>query len=147
MQTMYDPGDIEGIYPIYESLLPQLEDLKAGDAFMLEPTDFKRRISTLDPSKLSLSEKLTLIKRFLLSMSFKDCSIMISLADGDFQAKLPHKTARTKRKLNDDLRFKYKVTLLDVDPKPVDKMKHYFELDRQIAENFRQKQFEKTCRA
>ncbi|PWN45791.1 hypothetical protein IE81DRAFT_319623 [Ceraceosorus guamensis] len=66
-------------------------------------------------SRLSLREA---VLAYLLSASFKDCSLMLRLESQDTQI------------------VQGAIKLIDLDPKPFGKLPHYQALDREIVENF-----------
>ena len=143
-QMRFDALDIEGIYSIYQDLLSESEDLLSGDQFLLNEDDIVMTENLVDdPKTLSVSQRLSLIRRYLLSMSFKDCSIMISLSglnenmdhDDSPQGHIPAAGNETK----------FKITLLDLDAKKIQKLDHYFQLDKEIVENFRAMKVQKFC--
>jgi inositol-pentakisphosphate 2-kinase len=73
-------------------------------------------------------DKLTAIRNFLLSMSLRDCSIMVLLTKADAHAQSSfmynHQT------------FKTQIKVIDTDPKHHSKIPYYYDLDQSILNHF-----------
>ena len=75
--------------------------------------------------------------KYLISNTFKDCSIMIAIAkvkdNGNFSKKNELNDDRRECLIEKDgQRYVYKVTLVDFDPKPIGKIKRYTQLHDSI---------------
>eukprot|EP00959_Pyramimonas_sp_CCMP1952_P020925 441307-Pyramimonas_sp.AAC.1 len=90
-----------------------------------------------------------LVQRYMISATPKDCSVMISLrtttakpAETSTNPSLPVEVtdsglAGSKRTIVRDLDgWEYSIAVVDLDPKPIEKMPIYFKKDQQFAESF-----------
>jgi inositol-pentakisphosphate 2-kinase len=106
-QSDFDPLDIEGVVarvpldsPLYNEE-PSIEEYQAVIHDYVSPFF---RFAENDRK---------LIVAYLLSASFKDCSVFLRFTKDHFSVKVA-----------------------DLDVKSIKKMRHYYELDREIAQNF-----------
>lgn len=83
-----------------------------------------RRPATSDVEFLESLTLRQIVLCFLLSATFKDCSLFLSVLEtsGDGNAKRKYET---------------KFHLVDLDPKPIDRLEHYLKLDQEVLEVFR----------
>jgi inositol-pentakisphosphate 2-kinase len=125
LQSSLDPLDIEGLEQAISSELgveisnPDLDASSLGSQPTLE--EWKEFLAIYQTSSTSI-EKLPLrqqILAFLLSATFKDCSIIVRI---------------TKNSETGEMETKVKA--IDLDPKPIKKLPHWFELDKRIVETW-----------
>jgi len=92
-----------------------------------------------------------ILRRFLLSASAKDCSLMLAfkpVSSGEVEA-----AANVSASSNEGLvtvpkdisatgteqHYRYRIGVVDVDPKPISKMQYYFSLDTDIVNHYKKK--------
>lgn len=105
--------DIELVYPIFRRV----------------PADLIKnlRLDRLDEAEDAFPSDLEIVRRFVVSCTARDCSLMITMSTCPRPKTKP--AGRTR-----DGAFAFDLAVVDLDPKPVEKMTHYFETDRKIAE-------------
>ncbi|XP_062227011.1 inositol-pentakisphosphate 2-kinase IPK1-like [Phragmites australis] len=120
-----DDHDIEGAIHLYYNIISQpcLVCKNITDAELL------RKYTLLH--SLSLDKSLKIVRDFLISATAKDCSLMISFrpkesgtTDSEYDSVFLESMKQT---------YDYKAYFVDLDLKPLDKMKHYFKLDQKIV--------------
>jgi len=137
-----DDCDIEGVWPVYQQVLARNETIQPLDD--KEIIEKRPRPSTLPEDKESQHD---LIRRFLLSATAKDCSVMIAMKPaGDLiseetQESPPSKDAPVEveqmdRVLSREKDILYTIAIVDLDPKPIEKMQHWFDVDQEIAKSY-----------
>ncbi|KAI8645260.1 inositol-pentakisphosphate 2-kinase [Parasitella parasitica] len=121
LQADLDELDVENILPLYL----QLDNVQADiDSLIKVMENYKRR-------KLDTNTPITNVQRvleYVLSMTFKDCSIMINV--------VPVKEEAQDNKivtLDNGLIFNYDIKVIDTDLKSLSKIPYWHELDRSIA--------------
>uniref|UniRef100_A0A7S0N8B2 Inositol-pentakisphosphate 2-kinase n=1 Tax=Pyramimonas obovata TaxID=1411642 RepID=A0A7S0N8B2_9CHLO len=141
---MFDDMDIEAAYPVYQQILAR------GDSFP--------KLSSLGamphrepPTELpqTREEQMELVLRYMVSATPKDCSVMISLRtstaepdEASTNPALPIELTGTgpagaRRTIVRDLPgWEYSIAVVDLDPKPIEKMPIYFKKDQEFAESF-----------
>jgi inositol-pentakisphosphate 2-kinase len=137
LQRSLDVLDIEGlsnlwvlshIQPPSESpaLCPPPIGLTAPDPTISEWTNFVDQYlsahNTLDHAHPEISNLRYYLLAYLLSATFKDCSIMLRINPSD-------SNASSDAEINS-------VTLIDLDPKSIDRMTKWEKLDREIVESY-----------
>lgn len=124
LQASLDPLDIEGIS---SELGLNLGNASAPPSPLLSPQPMPDEwvdwlTARADEPRL-LSSRHTLLS-YLLSATFKDCSIFIRLA--------PSSTP------SGDSPFDVSVKAIDLDPKPLDRLPKYYDLDQRIVKTWRE---------
>lgn len=124
-QTVGPLNDIESVYPIYVQLVKE----GLGEIDIHEGFD-----ETYHPKVPPESEKdrIEIVKRFLISCTARDCSIMITLSSCPTPAREPLGRCCS-------LRWNYDVNIVDLDAKPIGKMSYYYKVDRDIARTYMEK--------
>ncbi|KAJ3056634.1 Inositol-pentakisphosphate 2-kinase [Rhizophlyctis rosea] len=123
------------------------------DRHSFEPKGKRRRLdSDTDPfrDEISDAEKLHRVQLFMLSVTLKDLSVIITV-DKDNNSKeeksdqAPHlgKPMGAIRLGNES--FRYKLRVVDIDPKRIDKISHYYQLDQDIIRHFQTLKEDKRC--
>ncbi|KAJ3149934.1 Inositol-pentakisphosphate 2-kinase [Geranomyces variabilis] len=151
-QRGLDPHDIEGVFPLYEAMpetqqtaVPTLEEWRETiDAYCAnanaQPSDAENR------PLFSASTKAT--REYLVSATLKDCSVIITLwlegADQNPPTEPNEGTIPLPDSPDGDL-LRYKIGVLDVDPKRAAKIPAHFTLDRDIVEHYIETGIEKLC--
>ena len=77
------------------------------------------------------------LQKFLVSATFRDCSIMITFKEALTREEKPQ---RMVKDLSTGCNYAYKIKLIDLDPKSSSKIEYYKELNDKILGNFIQKQ-------
>lgn len=143
MQAM-DDCDIEGVWPVYQEIEARGESivpLAEGDTILPREA----------PTELPKDQEgqHDLVRRFLLSCTAKDCSTMLVLKpsasstpkDLPSSPDQPCSEDHVNRTIVDGVGpFMYSIAVVDLDPKPIEKMKHWFELDQKIADFYTKSQ-------
>lgn len=151
-----DEHDIEGIYPLYQHVLQQLQSegcTTTSDAAPSSPVAAEQQsLDALQPCdayiqqllNLGLSDQMKILRDYLLATTAKDCSVMVVLQaapqaclqhdpkDNDAQlhsAWSPQQIIRSPA-LNTPLWFK--LTIVDLDRKPHAKITAHHRLDQEI---------------
>ncbi|KAJ3287684.1 hypothetical protein HK104_008489 [Borealophlyctis nickersoniae] len=101
----------------------------------IERKSKKPKISESDDHDLSHSMKLQRIFEFMISVTLKDLSIMITFsrdANPPTETTINTVSASGRVKL-DNAGFEYKMRVVDIDPKRVSKIPHYLQQDKDIV--------------
>lgn len=130
---MMDDCDIEGTWPVYEQIAARGETLSP-----LSGPVRPRNLPTCLPT--TKDEQHELVNRFLLSCTGKDCSTMIAMKphldasglEAPSLARLPVELDGP-RTIVAHKGFLFSTAVVDLDPKPIEKMEYYFKEDRKIA--------------
>eukprot|EP00238_Polyblepharides_amylifera_P004247 CAMPEP_0196596892 /NCGR_PEP_ID=MMETSP1081-20130531/88526_1 /TAXON_ID=36882 /ORGANISM="Pyramimonas amylifera, Strain CCMP720" /LENGTH=267 /DNA_ID=CAMNT_0041922091 /DNA_START=156 /DNA_END=959 /DNA_ORIENTATION=+ len=141
---MMDDMDIEAVYPVYKLLL----ESKPGVVNDLEQYAYlNNSLLPREPPQTIPTEtaaQIELIQRFMIATTAKDCSVMITFRETD-QSPSPLRTfidiptsedKNYERVVTDLAGWEYAISIVDLDPKPLDKMQHYFDLDEKIATKY-----------
>eukprot|EP00761_Pharyngomonas_kirbyi_P008104 gb/GECH01008115.1/.p1 GENE.gb/GECH01008115.1/~~gb/GECH01008115.1/.p1 ORF type:complete len:543 (+),score=117.55 gb/GECH01008115.1/:1-1629(+) len=113
------------------SLCNENDCAQSFEAEMEQHTDLK------DPQhllSLPRSSQLRLIRQFLISQTAKDCSIMLTFRRLESQTAI--KKTENATVLVDGITYEYRLRIVDLDPKDVERIPHYHDLDRSIVECF-----------
>jgi len=121
-QTIGPLNDIESVYPIYMDMVKRGEpvgDIHFGYNVKSAPT--------VPP--VSAEDRAEIVKRFLISCTARDCSLMITFSSCRNPTRVPLGQCLAGK-------YNYEITVVDLDAKPIAKMHHYFEVDQEIAKNY-----------
>ncbi|GAN04270.1 inositol-pentakisphosphate 2-kinase isoform X2 [Mucor ambiguus] len=122
LQADLDSLDVENILPLYQQ---QRGSIKTDiDTFADVADNYKKRILHPDTPITDTQRVL----EYVLSMTFKDCSIMINVAPATAEAS-GHKFVT----LDNRLTLQYDVKVIDTDLKKLDKIPYWHELDQGIV--------------
>ncbi|XP_051139833.1 inositol-pentakisphosphate 2-kinase-like [Andrographis paniculata] len=80
-------------------------------------------------------EKLKVVRDYLISATAKDISMMITFRARENKDTAPSRSSVFLESTNQS--FDYKVSFVDLDMKPLEKMEHYYKLDQQIVSHYR----------
>merc|ERR1711871_54258 len=130
---MLDELDVEAVWSVYQELLQR--------RIAIPPISTVGTLAYRDPpSELptTTDAQIELISRFMVAATAKDCSVMITLRQTDTTPDEPSTYPSLPVELGDAPRtvvrdlpgWEYSVTLVDLDPKPVEKIPAYYKLDR-----------------
>jgi inositol-pentakisphosphate 2-kinase len=122
LQQSLDPFDIEGLFSL-DPLPLQPPRVSEWEAFV---TSFRSPHSIFLSSEASPRDH-TL--SYLLSSTFKDCSIVLSF-------RVPHNLVSYYEPL-EGIKFD-RVSLIDLDEKPIEKIMKYKQLDEELVSNFKE---------
>ncbi len=137
---MLDDCDIEGAYACYQAILARGETIRPladlDHALLPRPPPAEL------PAQMTPAAQHETLQRFLLSCTAKDCSTMIVMKPSstsssntpipDMRSTLLSMNA--PRTIVDAHGYKYSIAVVDLDPKPLSKMQHWYEMDKEIAE-------------
>ncbi|KIK98095.1 hypothetical protein PAXRUDRAFT_824280 [Paxillus rubicundulus Ve08.2h10] len=128
LQSALDALDIEGLAKLYAMVHPDADGLNCVDwdpsfeEWQEFATSYDSVYCTLDHSKLFPEHIKTYLMAYLLSASFKDCSVIFRIrrpdASGQPSVDAPHA-----------------ITVIDLDMKRVDRLGKWADLDRRIVEH------------
>ncbi|CAO3599658.1 unnamed protein product [Absidia cylindrospora] len=152
LQQSLDEYDVEGIYPLYQKHGQQpTHDINHWkyivEQFMgresqqnLNGVRKNNDSTTMDDEK----EELQRLYEYLLSMTLKDCSVMICMAKGvrnlQGDTALPNATSTAMVESSGHC-FQYHIKVVDVDMKKWNKIPFWFDLDKRIIQhNLQQEQ-------
>ncbi|XP_078662250.1 inositol-pentakisphosphate 2-kinase-like [Branchiostoma floridae x Branchiostoma belcheri] len=137
-----DVLDIEGIYPLYQRLVAHLDaHPKDWDTWCLKgPYDntqwtvnhnvVKKCIENID----SIESVVALVKAFLVSLTAKDCSVMVAMQrvenSADVTCTLPVVTDAVSNK------YMFNIQVVDTKPKPLHRIQKYFSLNKDIVQAY-----------
>lgn len=124
LQRHLDALDVEGIMPLYEK--HKDEPWPVHDIEL-----WKEVVSDMDlPEKTDRQR----ILEYVLSMTFKDCSLFISVCDSE-------KTVQ----LADGTILPYQIKVIDLDLKKISKIPYWYNLDQRIVKHAIEHQLNKVC--
>jgi len=133
-----DSLDIEAIEFLKRKYFDENYCFRKGDERFKE-LELEIEKQTNEQQKLQYAQ--ALIDNYLLSMTSKDCSILISLFLGEEKQPLPQQFKRISKEF-----ISYRIVMIDLDPKSFDNIQHYFELDSEIVETFKKsKKYQRKC--
>lgn len=146
LQKTLDELDIEGIYKLFLEQRSNLHD-PTLEEWQLIVKEYEQRIKSPDVPHLSMdgAQMRQRIYEFLMSTTLKDCSIIFTFQKSRFsdETKVADGTSlffKEKVKFipfsSDKIYFKYKVNVIDLDPKSVTKIPYYYDLDAMIVNNY-----------
>ncbi|KAI8967025.1 inositol-pentakisphosphate 2-kinase [Mycotypha africana] len=123
LQKKLDSVDIENIIKLYKPGITIGNDIRPWKVAI---ANYINRQSTEN----SVEEKLY---KYVLSMTFKDCSIMINVATTT-QADIEENSEVKYVTIGTGNLYKYDVKLIDIDLKKIEKIPHWYELDKSIVQ-------------
>jgi len=136
--------DIEAIHCLYK-MLKENPSVAANEwdettlrVFGGDTQERERFMGQLKRGQLREADMVEAIRDYLISMTAKDCSIMITMLPAEQQdSKPPH---IDDRMLEDEeaggRAYVFRVAVVDVDPKPVENIPYWYRLDQEIVEHF-----------
>jgi len=131
---MLDSLDIEGIISIYNSILrDKPEVFNTLSNFKSESwRDAADYLTNGYLSEKKIDSDVMDICKYLISSTFKDCSIIITFQRNS------NSTKKENNVYHDGLKcfYEYQIKLIDVDPRHVSNIPYYFQVDREIVSNF-----------
>lgn len=123
LQADFDELDVEKIMPLYQ----QLGNIDTDNDLFAKVVDkYKKQQQGSNAPKTDLQRML----EYVLSMTFKDCSLMINV--------IPKRNKTLNHKfiaLRNGLIFYYDIKVIDTDLKKVDKIPYWYELDQIIVKH------------
>lgn len=138
LQSGLDPYDIEGLSQVeplglsaastISGTQPSLDEWRSWAERIVTEPDPEPSLATLRTNSASLRRALL---SFLLSATFKDCSMIVRMEFHDPASGAATPAAQEKR-----VGPQITVKLIDLDPKPIHKMPHYLALDGQIVKTW-----------
>ncbi|KAJ9085252.1 hypothetical protein DSO57_1015845 [Entomophthora muscae] len=138
LQQDFDLYDVEGIYKMLETMdKSAISEANEQQWKELIQSYLKEQASAKDISLLSPSEKVALVHSFLISATFKDCSVIISFTSNQSRGESRQFTLEPELAPSDSkLVWAYQLGVVDLDPKPFKKLEEYIELDQKITRAF-----------
>lgn len=128
LQASLDELDVEGVYPLY--LQQQKEPLVTNDIEVWKQVISKFQARLFDNTGVEdEDDERQRIYEYVLSMTFKDCSLMINVMKVD--GEVTHKTT----KLKDGSIYQYDVKVIDTDLKNIEKIPYWYQLDQNVVQN------------
>ena len=120
-----DSNDIEGIYAMYQSLLPFASSLDIPPSICQEVSQPSGKANS-EFCKFSVEEKKAAIREYLIAATAKDCSIMTAFCPA--RRTFVNKTGKMGKSCAIDC----SVHLADLDFKPISKLTSHWKLDQRI---------------
>jgi inositol-pentakisphosphate 2-kinase len=118
LQQKLDALDIEYIYPVYQHhgtlITDDIDVWKKVVAQFKLPADLNKE-----------KEEIQRIYEYVLSMTFKDCSLMIN-------AEKTQQVTKNTITLKDGSMYRYDIKVIDTDLKSIDKIPFWYQLDQSI---------------
>ncbi|XP_019716033.1 inositol-pentakisphosphate 2-kinase isoform X1 [Hippocampus comes] len=141
---MLDSLNIEGLYPLYRRVEQHLRDFpKERNALQVDGPYNEAFLEHLQKCPAeddgSLDFAVSKVHQYRVAMTAKDCSIMVALVPGaDDEHDEDQDVLCPQRRLRDFLSsrpptFSYSVSILDLDPKPLDSIPLQLSLDHKIV--------------
>ncbi|KAI9472388.1 MAG: inositol-pentakisphosphate 2-kinase [Benjaminiella poitrasii] len=131
LQTSLDELDVEGILPLYNCLslsgALETQDIRIWEDVVSNYLQRQNGVTINDDSQR--------IYEYLLSMTFKDCSIMINIASASNTNNSDNSENSVTLSRKGYPIFKYDVKVVDTDLKSIDKIPHWYNLDQSIVKN------------
>ncbi|KAI9366337.1 inositol-pentakisphosphate 2-kinase [Pilaira anomala] len=143
LQERLDELDVEGIYALCQNNTDHYALVTDDINVWMDVVDrFQRRCQMNTPFKSDsiqqIDEQRQRIYEYILSMTFKDCSLMINVT--------PNTAINTKTiTLSNGLSFQYEIKVIDTDLKNIKKIPYWFDLDQSIVKNALETKFDKEC--
>ncbi|KAI8357796.1 inositol-pentakisphosphate 2-kinase [Blakeslea trispora] len=119
LQLQLDSLDVEGVWPLFEKYRP----CSSNDIHLWKHV-VERFLN--QPPCSEESKEIQKIHEYVLSMTLKDCSLMISV--GPFTDK-KQKWIKVGHQL-----FNYRITVIDIDLKNIQKIPYWYQLDQNIVQ-------------
>ncbi|KAL4208957.1 Inositol-pentakisphosphate 2-kinase [Rhizopus azygosporus] len=128
LQRQLDELDIEGIFPIYEKHKP------------IKNIDIEQWVKVIDNfEKGHRADMIQRLYEYVLSMTFKDCSLLVNarhIKDGDRMKHI---------RLRNGIYIGYDIKVIDTDLKDIEKIPYWYELDQTIVHYAKDTHFNKVC--
>ncbi|KAI7892797.1 inositol-pentakisphosphate 2-kinase [Mucor mucedo] len=145
LQTHLDELDVEGIYSLCHQNKDLLRLVTDDICIWKDVVDLHQKRRQDNPGFFmdgvcNTEEQKQRVYEYILSMTFKDCSIMINVTPSQ-ATDISDKTIR----LANGLSFRYDVKVIDTDLKSIEKIPYWFELDQSIVKHATETNFEKKC--
>ncbi|KAJ3042859.1 Inositol-pentakisphosphate 2-kinase [Rhizophlyctis rosea] len=154
-EIVADASSEAGITSLQSSKRKRKEGSLSDDDEKSEPESKRKRrkvVADSDPFQMDISdeEKLLRIRLFMLSVTLKDVSVILTFAkDSSLESHedeaAPHLGNPMGKVRVADQAFTYKLRVVDIDPKRVSKIPHYWKLDQDIVSHSKSLKCEKQC--
>ncbi|XP_048252724.1 inositol-pentakisphosphate 2-kinase-like [Haliotis rufescens] len=134
-----DDLDIENIYPLYHRLQARLKDHPTDRIHWGLDGPYTRDLWMMGSEVKasvpvsSLEFAVEKVKRFLISKTVQDCSIIVAL-----QPVKPGVSEENSIIHFNDAYYRYSIELVDLDPKPFDKIEQYYRQDMDIVHAYQE---------
>ncbi|XP_035672394.1 inositol-pentakisphosphate 2-kinase-like [Branchiostoma floridae] len=135
-----DVLDIEGIYPLYQRLVAHLETHPEDRGRWCLEGPYDNAQWTMTHSAVekcrdniqSMESVVMLVKAFLVSLTAKDCSVMVTIqrVENGTDVMLPVMTDSVGNK------FMFNIQVVDTKPKPLHRIQKYFSLNKDIVQAY-----------
>ncbi|KAK9406256.1 inositol-pentakisphosphate 2-kinase [Crotalus adamanteus] len=131
---MLDTLDIEGIYPLYNRVEQYLEEFpKERNVLQIDgpynESFYEKLLDRSSEDDGTIAYALTKVQQYRVAMTAKDCSIMIVLSPCQQDECSEQKPVVVTSKS----RFTFSVSVLDLDLKPYESIRHQYKLDGKIV--------------
>uniref|UniRef100_A0A2D4G4X3 Inositol-pentakisphosphate 2-kinase n=2 Tax=Micrurus TaxID=8634 RepID=A0A2D4G4X3_MICCO len=136
---MLDTLDIEGVYPLYNRVEQYLEEFpKERNVLQIDgpynESFYEKLLDRSSEDDGTIAYALTKVQQYRVAMTAKDCSIMIVLSP----CQQDECSEQRPVVLTSKSRFTFSVSVLDLDLKPYESIRHQYKLDGKIV-NYYQK--------
>jgi inositol-pentakisphosphate 2-kinase len=135
LQKTLDEFDVEHIFQLYSTLKDQesADNIVHWESVI---TQYNERLS-FSTDVLAAAAAKQKIFEYVLSMTFKDCSLMINVTPSA-------NDASNKIKLTNNQAFEYDIKVIDIDLKNIAKIPYWYELDQSIVRYAKDTNFNKS---
>jgi len=89
--------------------------------------------STIGRETITTREAVGYIRDFMISTTTKDCSIMITIANVTLESEINTSTLNTVTDTVSKNIYVYKISVIDLDPKPLLNLPYYYDLDQKLV--------------
>ncbi|KAI8366757.1 inositol-pentakisphosphate 2-kinase [Radiomyces spectabilis] len=145
LQQQLDELDVEAIHDMYQQNHDGLDPFSL-DAWKEVVEQFKQRTTSIQDAALTNAKQR--LFEYVLSMTFKDCSIMLCVTpiSHDSTSLFNASTSQnTVIELSSKVRFAYDIRLIDLDMKKMTKIPYWYALDQQIVQYILQHHLQREC--
>ena len=145
----FDGTEIERVWPIFQRLEEKagcneiekdLEDFSSKIWRDFVCNYLRNEVSMTEP--LEMQDMISEIQKFLVAATFRDCSLMISFQE---TSQTTENEDENIVNISTALAYKYDIKLIDLDAKSFRKLKHYYDLDHEIVQNYLVQKDGKIC--
>ena len=145
----FDGTEIESVWPIFQRLEEKqgynkvekdLEDFSSKTWRDFVCNFLRNEASMTKP--LEMQNMISEIQKFLVAATFRDCSLMISFQE---TSQTTENEDQNIVNFSTALAYTYDIKLIDLDAKSFGKLKHYYDFDHEIVQNYLVQKDGKIC--
>jgi len=137
---LLDHYDIEFIEWLHNILLRMAHKQNEFDfennLLELSPNEIVKLKSTTGRETITTREAIGYIRDFMISATVKDCSIMITIGNITHESEINLSTLNTVTDNISNNIYVYKISVIDLDPKPLLNLSYYYDLDQKLVHQY-----------